>query len=105
MDFWAAWCAPCRMFAPIFERVAEKNPDVVFAKVNTEEEQELAGMLGIRSIPNVMVFRDGILLFNEPGVLPEKALTELITRVRALDMDQVRADMEAQEPEHTARVA
>lgn len=97
VDFWAPWCAPCRMFAPVFERVAAANPDITFAKVNTEDEQELAGALQISSIPTVMVFRDGILLFAQPGMLPQPALEELLQKVRALDMAKVLLEMDAEE--------
>jgi thioredoxin 1 len=90
VDWWAAWCGPCRAFGPIFERVAEKHPDAVFAKVDTEAEQELAGAFGIRSIPTLMIFRDRVLLYAEPGALPEEALEDIISKVKALDMDDVR---------------
>jgi thioredoxin 1 len=90
VDWWAAWCGPCRAFGPVFERVAEKHPDAVFAKVDTEAEQELAGAFGIRSIPTLMIFRDRVLLYAEPGALPEEALEDIITKVKAIDMDDVR---------------
>ena len=90
LDWWASWCGPCRVFGPVFERVAQKNPDVTFGKVNTEEQQTLAGAFQIRSIPTLMVFRDCILLYAEAGALPEAALDELIARVRDLDMEEVR---------------
>jgi len=90
VDWWAAWCGPCRAFGPIFERVSEKHPDAVFAKVDTEAEQELSAAFGIRSIPTLMIFRDRILLYAEPGALPEEALEELLGKVKALDMDDVR---------------
>lgn len=93
VDFWASWCGPCRVFAPIFEQAAEENPDAVFAKVDTEAEQELSGALGIRSIPTLMIFRDGILVFSQPGALPKAALDDLLGQVRALDMDEVRAEI------------
>ena len=89
VDWWAAWCGPCRAFGPVFDRVSEKHPDAVFAKVDTEAEQELAAAFGIRSIPTLMVFRDRVLLYAEPGALPEEALEELIGKVKALDMEDV----------------
>ncbi|MCP5366281.1 MAG: thioredoxin [Hyphomicrobiales bacterium] len=91
IDFWADWCGPCKMFAPTYEKISDKNPDLVFAKVDTEAQQELAAQFGIRSIPTVGVFRDKILLFLQGGALPESGLEELISRVRELDMDDVRA--------------
>ena len=97
VDFWASWCGPCRMFAPIFEKAAQANPDIVFGKIDTEAEQELSGGLGIRSIPTLMIFRDGILLFNQAGALPGHVLDEMIGKVRALDMAEVRAQVEAEE--------
>lgn len=97
VDFWAEWCGPCRQFGPIFERVSEKHPDITFAKVDTDAEQELSAMAGIRSIPTLMIFRDGVLLFNQAGAAPEPALEDLITQVRALDMNAVRAEIEAQQ--------
>lgn len=93
VDFWAEWCGPCRAFAPIFEAASEKHPELRFAKVDTEAEQQLAAMAQITSIPTLMIFRDGILLFNQPGALPAPALEELITKVEALDMDEVRAEI------------
>lgn len=91
IDFWAAWCGPCKMFAPIFEKASEENSDMVFAKVDTEDQQELAGSFQIMSIPTLMVFRDQVLLYSQPGALPASALASLIEQVRALDMDDVRA--------------
>jgi len=93
VDFWAAWCGPCRQFAPIYEAASEKYPDVVFAKVDTDAEQALASAAGISSIPTLMIFRDGILLFNQPGVLPAPALEEIIGKVNGLDMDAVRKEI------------
>ena len=97
IDFWAPWCGPCRMFGPVFEKAATVNPDLVFAKLNTQDEQQLAGELGIQSIPTLMIFRDGILLFRQPGALPEQALTDIIGQVRALDMDEVRIKLEQEQ--------
>jgi len=93
VDFWAEWCGPCKMFGPIFEETASENPDVTFAKVNTEAEQQLAGSLGIMSIPTIMIFRDGVQLFAQPGALPKGALDDLLRQVRELDMDEVRAQL------------
>jgi thioredoxin 1 len=96
VDWWAPWCGPCLRFAPVFEAAAAKHPDVTFAKVNTDVEQQLAGGFRIRSIPTLMVFRDGILLFNEAGMLPPAALEDLVKQVSALDMDEVRKKVEEQ---------
>ena len=89
-DFWAPWCGPCRQFAPIYDAASEKFPDVVFAKVNTEEEREIAAHFSIRSIPTIMVFRESMLVFAQPGSIPEHAIGELIDKVKALDMDEVK---------------
>jgi thioredoxin 1 len=97
IDWWAPWCGPCRMFGPIYERVSEKHPDVTFAKVNTEEEQELAAGFDIRSIPTLMILRDKVLVFAQPGALPEASLEDLLRQVRGLDMEKVRAQIAEQE--------
>lgn len=94
VDWWAAWCGPCRMFGPIFEEASEARPHITFCKVDTEAEQMLAGSAGISSIPTLMIFRDGILLFNEAGALPGPELANLLDQVEALNMDEVRADIE-----------
>jgi len=99
LDFWAEWCGPCRAYAPVYERVSEEFPDVVFGKIDTEDQQGLAGMFGIRSIPTTIAFKEGIGVFMQPGALPEDALRDLIAKLQGLDMDEVRAEMEAREAE------
>ena len=96
IDYWATWCGPCKSFAPVFEAASDKYPEIVFAKVNTEEQQELAAHFQIRSIPTLMIFREKIIIFSQPGMIPSQALDELIDRARELDMEQVRKDIEAQ---------
>lgn len=97
IDFWAPWCGPCRTFKPIFEAASEKHTDAVFASCNTEEQGELAAMFQIRSIPTLVIFREGIGIFGQPGMLPAEALDELMDKVRGLDMAEVRAEMEKQQ--------
>ena len=99
LDFWAEWCGPCRAYAPVYERVSEEFPYVVFGKIDTEDQQGLAGMFGIRSIPTTIAFKEGIGVFMQPGALPEDALRDLIAKLQELDMDEVRAEMEAREAE------
>jgi len=96
IDFWAPWCGPCKGFAPVYEKASEAHPDVVFAKVNTDEQQELAGAFGIRSIPTLMVFREKVVLFQQAGALPGNALEQVITQAKALDMAKVHAEVASQ---------
>ena len=96
VDFWAPWCGPCKGFAPVYEQASEAHPEVVFAKVNTDEQQELAGAFGIRSIPTLMVFRDKVILFQQAGALPGNALEQVIAQAKALDMAKVREELKTQ---------
>ena len=93
LDFWAEWCGPCKAYGPVYERVSEDFPDVVFGKIDTEDQQQLAGMFGIRSIPTTILFKDGIGVFMQPGALPEDALRDLVLKIKEIDMDEVRAEM------------
>ncbi len=97
VDFWASWCGPCRMFAPVFEKLAEENPDLTFAKVDTEDQPELAGAFRIQSIPTLMVIRDRVVLYSQPGAVPEDALRDLVSQVRAVDMDEVHRAVAAEQ--------
>jgi len=97
IDFWAPWCGPCRGFAPVYEKASEAHPDVVFAKVNTDEQQELAGSFGIRSIPTLMVFREKVILFQQAGALPGNALEQVISQAKSLDMAKVHAEVSSQQ--------
>jgi thioredoxin 1 len=97
IDFWASWCGPCQAFKPVFEKASEKHTDATFASCNTEEQTELASMFKIQSIPTLVVFRDGIGIFGQPGMLPAEALDELMEKVRELDMNEVRAEIEKQQ--------
>lgn len=96
IDFWASWCGPCKQFAPVFESLSESHPEAVFAKINTEEQQELAGHFQIRSIPTLMIFREQIIVFSQPGAIPPAALEDVLGKVVALDMDDVRRQVAAQ---------
>jgi thioredoxin 1 len=100
IDFWAGWCGPCVRFAPVFEKASEQHADVTFAKVDTEDQRELSAMYGVRSIPTLVIYRDGIPVFSQPGALPPTVLEDLIGQVRALDMDEVRTSYEKQVAEH-----
>jgi thioredoxin 1 len=102
LDWWASWCGPCRAFAPTFEQASTKHADITFGKIDTEAQPELSGAFEIRSIPTLMVFRDGILLFNQPGALPASALEELVGKVRALDMEEVRREVASRQAEAKA---
>ncbi len=102
LDFWAAWCGPCRSFAPVFEAASAQHSDIVFGKIDTEDQQQLAAGFGITSIPTLLAFRDGILVFAQPGALPAPQLEQLIAGVRGLDMDEVRAQVEASRAEQAA---
>ena len=101
VDFWASWCGPCKTFAPIFEKVSEQFPDIVFAKVETDQEQELASSFQIRSIPTLMIFRENIIIFSQPGMLPEEAFVEIITKASALDMEEVKKEVTKQSEQQT----
>ena len=105
VDFWAPWCGPCRGFAPVFEKASEAHPDVIFAKVNSDEQQELAGAFNIRSIPTLMVFREKVILFQQAGALPGSALEQVLTEAKSIDMAKVREEIAAQESAAKTEVA
>jgi thioredoxin 1 len=105
IDFWASWCGPCVRFAPTYEAVSEKHPDAVFAKLDTEAEPEIAGAFNIMSIPTLMIFRDQILLYAQPGAIPQEALEDLIGQAKSLDMDEVRRKVDEHEREHSEATA
>ncbi len=103
LDFWAPWCGPCKQFGPIFEKVASENPDILFGKINTDEEREIAAHFNIQSIPTVAIMREGIVLFMQPGLIPEEGLKDLIEQVKKLDMNEVRKEIEKQQAEAANR--
>jgi thioredoxin 1 len=105
VDYWAPWCGPCRGFAPVFEKVSEQHPDVVFAKVNTDEEQEIAAHFQIRSIPTLMVFREQIIVFSQPGALPQGSFEQVVAKAKALDMDEVRKQVGGEAEEGGAQAS
>ena len=105
VDYWAPWCGPCRGFAPVFEKVSEAHPDVVFAKVTTDEEQEIAAHFQIRSIPTLMVFRDQVIVFSQPGALPQGAFEQVVAKAKGLDMDEVRKQIAQQDKGDSAAAA
>ncbi len=105
IDFWASWCGPCRAFKPIFEKAAEEHPDIAFASCDTEAEMQLAAAFQIRSIPTLMVFREKVLIFSQPGMLPAEALEDLISQVKALDMEQVHAEVAKQQAQGESQAA
>jgi thioredoxin 2 len=102
IDFWAPWCGPCKGFAPVYEKASDEHPDIVFAKINTDEQQELAGAFGIRSIPTLMVFRDKIILFQQAGALPGNALEQVISQAKSVDMAKVHQEIAAQQTKPSA---